>query len=571
MVRRMLAVAALLSVAAAACTSSSKPSSSGPPAAPSDVPVVRESVAFPTPAASPPQPADGWFEAACDLPFDYVKRIRLGLNPEHSPDITVVPREPNFFGGFTSTTHSGPWDYVQQVPLLFWGPGYVKSQGAISLPGQPTLTDLAPTLADLLHTPLPDAQGRSITEALEPAAERTTPPKVILTVVWDGGGWDVLHTWPDAWPYLRSLMDQGTLIDNVIDGSSPSVTPAIHATIGTGVYPKKHGIVDIPVREDDDHVVGAYAQKTPDHLLVPTLADLYDQTTGNAAKIGMLAYKSWHLGMVGHGAYMPGGDKDIAVIAEKTAGHLVTNPEWYSLPPYLQHVGGYNKDVQAVDGADGKIDGAWMGHDVLDDPGEARHTPAWVLYQTSLIKKVLGTEGFGADDVPDMFFVNYKQVDDVGHDWNMLNPEMKNVLGYVDNALKELVAYMNDQVGEGNWVLAFTADHGSAPDPQAVGAWPIHQQVVTDAIAKHFGVTFDDLFQDTRPVGFWLNPHTMEANGITEEAISDFLIDYRLKDDVPSGQKIPAQYQSRLNEPVFAAAFPSDEMPKIWHCAKAHR
>ena len=569
MIKRV-AVLAALALAAAACTSSGGDKGAAP-AAPSAVPSVRGSVTFPSPAATPPKPADGWLEAACSLPFEYVKRIRLGLNPEHSPDITVVPREPNFFGGFTSTTHSGPWDYVQEVPVMFWGPGYVKEQGPISLPGEPTLTDFAPTLADLLHTPLPDAQGRSITEALVPEEERQTPPKAILTVVWDGGGWDVLNTWPDAWPFLRKLMNEGTIVDNVIDGSSPSVTPAIHATIGTGVYPKTHGIVDIPVREDDANVVGAYAQKTPDHLKVPTLADLYDQTTGNVAKIGMLAYKSWHLGMVGHGAYMEGGDNDVAVIAEKTAGHLVTNPEWYSLPPYLQHVGGYNKDVQAVDGADGKIDGAWMGHDVLEDPGEARHTPAWTLYQTSLVKKLLETEGYGEDGVPDLFFVNYKQVDDVGHDWNMLHPEMENILQYSDDALKELVHFMNDQVGEGQWVLAFTADHGQSPDPQAVGAWPIHQQVVTDAIAEHFGVTFDDLFQDTRPVGFWLDPAVMAANGITDEAVSDFLVDYRLKDDVPGNQSVPQQYRSRLEEPVFAAAFPSDQMGKIWHCAKANK
>jgi predicted AlkP superfamily pyrophosphatase or phosphodiesterase len=567
---RKVAVLAALALAAVACTGSNDDQTARP-AAPSSVPTVRGSVTFPSPAASPPKPADGWLEASCDLPFEYVKRIRLGLNPEHSPDITVVPREPNFFGGFTSTTHSGPWDYVQEVPVMFWGPGYVKAQGPISLPGEPTLTDFAPTLADLLHTPLPDAQGRSISEALVPEAERQTPPKAILTVVWDGGGWDVLNTWPDAWPFLRKLMSEGTLIDNVIDGSSPSVTPAIHATIGTGTYPKTHGIVDIPVREDDANVVGAYAQKTPDHLKVPTLADLYDQTTGNVAKIGMLAYKSWHLGMVGHGAYMEGGDNDIAVIAEKTAGHLVTNPEWYSLPPYLQHVGGYNQDVQAVDGADGKIDGAWMGHDVLEDPGEARHTPAWTLYQTSLVKKLLETEGYGEDDVPDLFFVNYKQVDDVGHDWNMLHPEMENILEYSDDALKELVRFMNEQVGEGQWVLAFTADHGQTPDPQAVGAWPIHQQVVTDAIAEHFGVTFDELFQDTRPVGFWLDPAVMAANGITDEEVSDFLVNYRLKDDVPGNQSIPQQYQSRLEEPVFSAAFPSDQMGKIWHCAKANR
>jgi Type I phosphodiesterase / nucleotide pyrophosphatase len=564
----MSAMVLVLAIAAA-CTGGGEenPSSNG---GPDPVPTVRGDVSFATPVVPPPEPASGWLEAACDLPFEYVKRIRLGLSPEHSPDITVVPREPNFFGGFTSTTHSGPWPYVQEIPIVFWGPGHVASNGPVSVPGEPTLADIAPTLAELLQTPFPlDRPGRTIDEALLPAEQRADPPKAILTVVWDGGGWDVLNTWPDAWPFMRKLMEEGTLIENAIVGSSPSVTPAVHATIGTGTFPKEHTIVDIPWRQDADNVVGAFAQKTPDHLAVPTLADMYDQTTGNVSKIGMLAYKSWHLGMIGHGSYMEGGDKDIAVIAEKTAGNLVSNPEWYSLPPYLQRVGGYNDAVESVDADDGKRDGLWMGHDVLEDPGEARHTPAWVLYQTKLLKKLLETEGYGEDDVPDLFYVNYKQVDDVGHDWNMLNPEMERILQYTDDAMKELVAFMDKQVGKGEWVFVMTADHGQSPDPKAVGAWPIHQTVVTNAIADRFGVTVEELFQDTRPVGFWLDPDTLAANDISIEEMSDFLLDYRLEDDLTPGSEIPAQYVDRAKEPVFAAAFPSDQMGKIWACAKA--
>ena len=144
-----------------------------------------------------------------------------------------------------------------------------RSNGTVSVrasPPSPTSRDAA----ELLQTPFPlDRPGRTIDEALLPAEERPDPPKAILTVVWDGGGWDVLNTWPDAWPFMRKLMEEETLIENAIVGSSPSVTPAVHATIGTGTFPKEHTIVDIPWRQDADNVVGAFAQKTPDHLAVP--------------------------------------------------------------------------------------------------------------------------------------------------------------------------------------------------------------------------------------------------------------------------------------------------------------
>ncbi|MDQ3619161.1 MAG: hypothetical protein M3391_03415, partial [Actinomycetota bacterium] len=57
------------------------------------------------------------FETACNLPTKELQRLRRGYMPGRSPEIVVVPKEPNYFGGFTTWTHSGPWDYVQNVPV----------------------------------------------------------------------------------------------------------------------------------------------------------------------------------------------------------------------------------------------------------------------------------------------------------------------------------------------------------------------------------------------------------------------------------------------------------------------
>lgn len=563
-VRWAIAVAVM---AAAACTATSPGATDDrAPAHP-----LRLGGTVPSPRPLVTEPAAGWFEAACDLPLDHLRLIRRGYVPGRSPEILVVPREPNFFGGFGSTTHSGPWDYVQRVPLAFYGPGFIRDAGDVSLQREVTLADLAPTLADLLGARWPgDRPGRVLDEVLVPARDRPRPPRVILTVVWDGGGWNVLDRWPGAWPFLRSLMHRGASVQDVTVGSSPSVTPAIHTTIGTGTFPRQHGIVDIPIR-DGAGTVNSYEARSPTYLEIQTLADMYDRQVGNRSKIGMLAYKSWHLGMIGHGAYIPGGDRDIAVIAERTQGALVTNPSWYSLPSYLQEVDGFEDDVRTVDLDDGRIDSKWMGHEVLDDATKLRHTPVWTLYQTRLLKALLENEGYGDDRVTDLFFVNYKQIDDVGHDWNMLNPEMREVLGYADDALEDLAAHLDRTVGRGEWVVVYTADHGQSPDPKAVGAWPIHMGILTENVARHFGLEIKELFQDTRPVGFWLDAATMAVEGITQGEIADFVIDYRLEDDVRDDGDIPAQYQERRREPVFAAAFPSRSLPRIWRCATRHR
>ena len=95
-----------------------------------------------------------------------------------------------------------------------------------------------------------------------------------------------METWPDNWPFLKSLMEGGSSLTNTTAGSSPSVTPAIHANIGTGAFPKQHGIVDIPVR-DGREISDSYPEKTPQYLALPTIGDLYDPTTANVAEVGL--------------------------------------------------------------------------------------------------------------------------------------------------------------------------------------------------------------------------------------------------------------------------------------------
>ncbi len=547
---------------AVACTSDAPKESSGAPDT-YETPSDTEGRAVPTygPPPAVTEVASGWLEAACDLPIEYLRRIRLGVYKDRSPEVLFVPREPNFFGGFTSTTHSGPWSYVQDVPLMFYGPGQIAARGEISVEHDATLADVAPTLAEIIDTPFADDRpGIIIPDVIDPA--RTAAPKLIVTIVWDGGGWNVLNTWPEAWPNLARMMRKGTAVADVIAGSSPTVTPAIHTTIGTGAFPKQHGIIDIPVR-DGDIVAGAYDEITPKYLEVDTLADTYDQATGNEAKVAMFAYKSWHLGMIGHGSYLEGGDKDIAVISERTQGELKTNPLYYSMPEYLNSLEGFDEDVRKVDLDDGKLDNKWMGHEVLDDPNALRHTPVWALFQTRILKSIIENEGFGEDDITDLFFINYKQIDDVGHDWNMLNPEMRDILEYSDAELPKIERFLDKTVGKGQWAIAFTADHGQSPDPIASYAWPIRIQLLQKDVAEHFGVTGDELFQDERPVGFWLEP----TSPVTAEEISDYLIGYRLEENLHPGEVPPDIYSERMDEPVFAAAFPSDRMGEVWNCA----
>ena len=361
---RVLALCCALALSAAACTSD-------PPAPedPDDTPA----------RVSKDIENTNWFRAACSLPKSQLRRIERGYIPGRSPDLMYVPDPRNYFNGFA---HSGPWEHVQEVPLVLYGPGHIRASGSVDADREVTVADITPTLAELLGTDIPRVDGNVLTEALEPT--RPEPPRLIVVVVWDGAGTNVLERWPDAWPELARLVQNGISYEGATVGSSPSVTPPIHATIGTGVFPNEHGIVDIPQRTGDK-VEDSWEGTSPKNLTAPSLADVYDLATDNEAVMGMFAERAWQLGMIGRGSAQDGGDRDIAILTDpETDGGLITNEDLYELPE-LEDPALFERERQEVDLEDGMLDDSWMGHEILDDPADLPWTPVWTGYQTEII------------------------------------------------------------------------------------------------------------------------------------------------------------------------------------------
>jgi hypothetical protein len=86
------------------------------------------------------------------------------------------------------------------VPFIVRGPGHIRPLGSISLEREVTLADVAPTYARLLGFDWDQRDGRPLTGILE---QESSPPRLILTVSIDGGGWNVLDRWSHSWPNLR--------------------------------------------------------------------------------------------------------------------------------------------------------------------------------------------------------------------------------------------------------------------------------------------------------------------------------------------------------------------------------
>ncbi len=556
--------AAVCLLLAAACTVGAEATGSPPPATGAASPTGASAGALGGDAAA-------LARAACrGVPREILLRTWRGMRLDRSGDVQLIPREPNFVNG--GLTHATPFDMTQEVPLLLYGPGFVRP-GVYDRPI--TLADLAPTLGAVLKFPFDTPDGDPQTQALLPEAERGLP-RLVVTIVWDSAGTDVLSRWPEDWPYLRSLSRRGAWFTHVTVGASPSNTPVGHSIIGTGTFPRRNGFVDEYIR------VNGRLQKPnengPGFLLTPTLADLYDRALGNRPKVGAVATLSAHIMMMSHGAMWGGGDRDIAVTREKELGRTAgaEDVRWnltsdmapfYRLPAYVNRLPPLSEYVDDLDRADGALDGRWRDNDIAQ-LANGFDTPARTPFQETLIETLIEREGFGADDVPDLLFLNYKAIDTIGHLFSADGIEMSDAVRIQDETLQRLVAFLDERIGRGRWVMAVIADHGTQRDPAVSGAFMID----IGKLEAGLTATFDDdgdgipLVEKVRPTEIWLNPDELAENGSTLAQVARWLAGLT-QGQTYKNQNLPAP--GREQERVFAAVLPSSILDRLACLAEA--
>lgn len=547
MTTRVLVVAGLALVIAAAAAYALKPPTGVPEGAPTEN------------------------DMATDVGASVMEHVYLGHVPQRSGELMLVPKPYNYLIGewdlstlgsdtpTLSTSHPNPWSYLTRVPLIFYGSGYAPAGVSVDDPSA-DIGDLAPTYAELLGMDDFAPAGKPLAEIIDGA--KTKPPKVIFTVVIDGGGWNALQQHPDQHPAIDALREQGTTYTNATIGSAPSITGALHATIGTGDYPIDHGIPGNQMRGPDGSNMDAWQQNAdPTFLESPTLSDVWDVDNDNRPLVGTVSYEGWHLGMIGHGAQFEGGDKDIAVLWEaEDANEWWVNEDFYTLPSYLQttdleRLESYEKQLDERDGLE---DQSWFGHTLeeLQEDLVRPGTPAFVRFTGDAVIKVLEHEAWGKDALTDLMWVEMKQPDYAGHAWNVTSPEEGDVIAETDRQIARYKKWLDDNVGRGNYLLAITADHGQQPLADLNGGWRINNKEIERDIEARFG---EGVLEKATPVDVYLDVGELEDQGYTVSDVARYMGTYTISDnipkDAPGADRVP---EARLDERLFAGAFSTD-------------
>src|SRR5437868_14348665 len=129
-------------------------------------------------------PQAGQAQQVPDRKREFLEMYARAYYPGRSGQIMLFSREGDFVTRNEPAyrfMHGSPWRYDANIPLLFFGPPFIRKGTYTDAAVQ---QDIVPTLAKLLKLPLPQTvTGRSLDKALHTSAGR---PRAILVIVLDG-------------------------------------------------------------------------------------------------------------------------------------------------------------------------------------------------------------------------------------------------------------------------------------------------------------------------------------------------------------------------------------------------
>lgn len=255
----------------------------------------------------------------CPLPDELRAAIANGYREGRSPDVMAVGASTPIFtqlGGLRLPwpVTVGPTDV--RVPIAFEGAGI--SPG-VTVPDGVGLDSVAPTVAEALGFERAFPEVRSGTAIDGVASTKGAGPRLILLIAWKGVGSRELEDRRDAWPFLASLLTEGSGTLEAEAGSLPLDPSATLTTIGTGGLPSQHGVTGSWIRNDAGAVVEAFGQGAPVSVIASLADDLEEADTRTL--VGLVATDERDRGIVGGGWY-PDQDPVDVVVGDAAAAPL---------------------------------------------------------------------------------------------------------------------------------------------------------------------------------------------------------------------------------------------------------
>lgn len=331
------------------------------------------------------------------------------------------------------------------------------------------------------------------------------PPRLVIVLVIDQMRADYFDVFAENYDGgLLDLRQQGAVFLDGHQDHAFTQTAAGHATISTGVFPSRHGIVanqfydriaQERVGSVDDRstrLIGADEGNgsSPVWLQREGLSD-WLKAQSPASKVASISSKD-------RAAILLGGMAvDTAYWFEYQNGNVVTSDRYRtSLPEWAT---AFNES-DAVEQYNGTQWRRLMPDSVYDDLpwpelagqnpeqfrslprdlGEAGERPNRRFYlrfrgspfldreTLNFARAIIEGESMGQDAVPDLLYIGLSATDYIGHRAGPYSDEIHDQLLRLDGYLDDFFAYLDDNVTDGDYLIAVSADHGVARVPEQI-------------------------------------------------------------------------------------------------------
>ncbi|PKP48581.1 MAG: alkaline phosphatase [Bacteroidetes bacterium HGW-Bacteroidetes-12] len=332
-------------------------------------------------------------------------------------------------------------------------------------------------------------------------------PKLVVGIVVDQMRYDYLTRFWDKFSEngFKKLVTNGFNCEQTHFNYMPTYTAPGHASIYTGTTPANHGIIANNWYEKEtkktiyctfDETMksvgstGNEGQMSPKNLLVTTIADELKTANKTSKVIGISIKDRGAILPAGHQAdaaywfagedegkwisstyYMQELPKWLNELNQKNTANTYLQQPWQTLLPihdYTESIADNNPYEEVFDGEKAPIfphnlpalRKANKNYDLI------KTTPFGNTILKELAFEVIKNEQLGKDKITDLLTISFSSTDYIGHQFGPYSVEIQDTYLRLDREIAELLTFLEKQVGENEFLVFLTADHGVADIPQ---------------------------------------------------------------------------------------------------------
>ena len=337
------------------------------------------------------------------------------------------------------------------------------------------------------------------------APEPAPRPKLLVFLVVDGLPQRQVVDYRDqlAPDGLARFLDRGVWFSNAHYGHAFTVTGAGHATVLSGTYPQRHGIIGNEWRDQNtgerEYCTGdtsaSYIGNTTQPLDGTSPKNLKVETVGDVLRRVDARSKVISVSGKDRGAILPAGKTGTAYMYMGQSGQFASSTyymsqhpawvnafngkkladayfktQWKALLPEAAYARSLPDNQPWFGPKGGKLP-MLMGAPDDQAPGPAFYTqllrsPFADALSLQFARAAVAGEGLGQDDAPDILAISLSGHDYVNHAFSAESRLSHDHLLQLDRMLQDFFRDLDATVGKDHYIAMLTADHGFMPAPE---------------------------------------------------------------------------------------------------------